>query len=745
MITMARLNGVWTLLWMTLPGLGGAMDGSSSRSINPHQKKCSIFIAPSSLKNSAGYGVYSTRDIDQGQAILSGPPQTPDGPSLPVINPDATLENDPELQLVSNHWNQVFGHYWWGRGVPDHTSYEAESVMDFQITFGALPNHHCVLSSLDYESPKEDAYDDTLANRYKDPGAGAFSYHKGRIFAATQPVKAGQELFLSYGYCDREEELRQQEYLQWQQQRQQSPRLEVTKMVEPPQLWHPQWATNIPMQVDFDAAEWAVMQQWKKNNSASNGNALLDYDDIDHPRIVKERLTSHARAFLPKTWEELQRIMQQVEEESATILKLQNANVGTSKEQQYEDSISIRIKSDVLQRRLAREYGTTARTPEWIEQNGLCIEHLVPGPSTLPQAGQGAIAQHTLSKGEIIVPVPLLHVSDKRVLNMTDSDGHFTDWQQLLVNYCFSHDESSLMLCPTTNAILINHCSERMKNCPTFDGKPNAAYQWAGENWDPRTQIWLNKTIDELAQQQERLLALEIVATQDIQPGDEVFMDYGPEWEAAWRHHMQHWKSPPIISDTEKTDNDDSIPSAAKDSAYFSVSEANRNDTVPLPQLVSNSIREEKDHPHIFTACLYWPTKLDHDPVFHNTQGVDFDAMDDIELVNRYGDNGSFYRGDYSQQGDGSYWPCSVLFQENNTHSEEGDGEIQYLVRISQHHLHNSQPWDENELPRFLYHYPRASIRYFVKPYESDVFLKDAFRHPIHVPSKLWPEQWRNL
>lgn len=71
----------------------------------------------------------------------------------------------------------LFSHFSsWGRGVPDHARYYAgEDVVEYQIAFGALPNHHCILASLDYVYPTP-PYDDTLADRFSDPGAGAFTY-----------------------------------------------------------------------------------------------------------------------------------------------------------------------------------------------------------------------------------------------------------------------------------------------------------------------------------------------------------------------------------------------------------------------------------------------------------------------------------------------------------------------------------------------------------------------------------------
>ena len=66
--------------------------------------------------------------------------------------------------------------YSWGRGVPDHARYYAgEDVVEYQLGFGALPNHHCILESLDYVYPIP-PYDDTMVDRFHDPGAGAFTY-----------------------------------------------------------------------------------------------------------------------------------------------------------------------------------------------------------------------------------------------------------------------------------------------------------------------------------------------------------------------------------------------------------------------------------------------------------------------------------------------------------------------------------------------------------------------------------------
>ena len=98
---------------------------------------------------------------------------------------------------------------------------------------------------------------------------------------------------------------------------------------------------------------------------------------------------------------------------------------------------------------------------------------------------------------------------------------------QLLMNYCFGHKESKLIICPQSNAILINHCSIRHKEgantCNNGNG-PNARVQWAS-GWDPKTKDWLQKSMEEIKEltvNGQRGLSLEVVAMSDIAPGDEV-------------------------------------------------------------------------------------------------------------------------------------------------------------------------------------------------------------------------------
>lgn len=140
------------------------------------------------------------------------------------------------------------------------------------------------------------------------------------------------------------------------------------------------------------------------------------------------------------------------------------------------------------------------RDVQWIKDNGICLDNIKAGESVIPYAGRGAKARRPIIAGELIVPLPLLHVQNQREFNMyrvhTDQQGNFIRdrneriGNQLLLNYCFGSRHSSLLLCPVTNGILTNHCSPPCK-------RPNAEIRWGK---DATTKKWLNLSLSEVTE-----------------------------------------------------------------------------------------------------------------------------------------------------------------------------------------------------------------------------------------------------
>ena len=52
----------------------------------------------------------------------------------------------------------------------------------------------------------------------------------------------------------------------------------------------------------------------------------------------------------------------------------------------------------------------------------------------------------------------------------------------------------------------------------------------------------LEKNITELEEVKGSKLAMELVAIRDINANEEIFLDYGDEWEKAWQEHVRNWK-----------------------------------------------------------------------------------------------------------------------------------------------------------------------------------------------------------
>jgi hypothetical protein len=384
---------------------------------------------------------------------------------------------------------------------------------------------------------------------------------------------------------------------------------------------------------------------------------------------------------------------------------------------------------------IAKEMSINRRSVDWIKEHGMCLENILPGRSSIHQAGNGAIAQRAIPKGDVVVPASTLQITDRNALRMPafDPKGHM----QLLLNYCFGHKESSLLLCPNTNAILINHCSKRRPDlhpCGPELGEPNAAYRWA--KWDHATEDWLQKSIPEMIDEGGRGLSLDIVATRDIKEGEEVFIDYGQEWEQAWDHHLDVW------SPSEKTDKEET-----RESTIWVSSRALNDILGPLPMSPDFSEGNLLDNDGLFTACLYWERgEFIYEDAYWEELSVD-------EILSVYGiaDGDNFILDEKKAYADGWFWPCVVTKKNehpNETNVKLNDPDLSidtYTVRIIQSHLHEEALWEKRGVPRIITNYPRSSIRHFYLPYRSDIHLRNTFRHHIEFRDDIFPSTWKNL
>lgn len=615
------------------------------------QPTCKFYLAPSSIPNS-GFGVYTTQAISKETPLTDGS----DAPSVMVY--------DGEVHSTGDRRWSMENYFWSGEG---SGQFEATSVEEYVVTFGTSCNFHTYLKSI---FPTEAEYDDTITPRAGgSPGMGAYSYHGGALFYASRDIAAGEEIFADYGD-------------DW---------LDTRPFLK-----------KVPRQEDFTKTAQVITKILEGLDDvaidASFLSTIADVVNIFNTRIPK--------TLLPKTVEQL------------TL---------------FRESLKVNATVDDI----AHQLGLNTLIPrdmDWIVSEGKCLDNLISKVSTVPDAGRGGFAQRFIAKGDTVIIAPLLHIMDNdstymypvefdeedELVRVNESDDFVG--QQLITNYCFGHDESSMYLCPQTNAILINHCSTRQGyggDCEKYNKNKdpsmrgaNAEIRWA-EEWDPDTKSWLKMSVEEIARavkRGRRGLSFEVVAKRDIYPGDEVFIDYGEEWENEWKDHVAEWEPP---------SSDDYIPIVEMEKLdHFRTTE----------ELESNPY-----HDNIITACAYW---LEEDEIYDEdeenlTTQEDWisDGSDIAEAAEKLYDNMILY------------WPCNVLSRERGE-----DGSDVYEVEIFQSSVPDNDItiWHALDYRRILQNFTATAIRFMTAQYSSDQHLMGVFRSPLRIPDDIFPEQWRD-
>ena len=343
---------------------------------------------------------------------------------------------------------------------------------------------------------------------------------------------------------------------------------------------------------------------------------------------------------------------------------------------------------------------TVYRKNDWLVENGFCVDHLQPGPSTIPEAGRGALAARPIKAGTVVTASPLVHIPDKSVLDthqveLDPSDEEYmrsnneVTGQQLLLNYCYGHTDSSMVFFPSgPMASFINHSKE----------KANVKLQWSKH--PKHESSWYNIKPVELVEEARHYLGLvmEVVATRDIAEGEEVFLDYGDEWQAAWDKHVAEWKAP---------------------------------SEWPLRAIDYNDQYRNKP----FETAV----ELGKDPSY--PEHVELKAFLMIEESLRAGsrEDPKFW----AMPEDGTAYDANNLFgltiedKREIGEDEQGVKMYDYVVR-----------WTNNRgMDTYVDHVPHDAFVFIDAPGQSDQFgVERPFRHYIGIPDDIFPKgPWRNL
>lgn len=395
---------------------------------------------------------------------------------------------------------------------------------------GAAPNCFFPLLNVEDSSAIQRDYAGITEHRSTSPGIGAFTPWHDRRSHATQNIETGSELFVDYGYG----------YFEGSRER-------IFGLI--PFLDDFNKAdvilekfTSVAQNLDRNA--WRTCVNTNKGIESRQKNCRMSFLEETVAKPLKADVYALARSVLAN-WPT--RTLLALPDDPAIIPTLQE-NGGT----------------------VMKDYERTVRDLDFLQDHGTCMDHLVVRPSTIPVAGRGTFAKRDLPANSTVAPLPLIHLPDRSVLNMYAA-GTVMDretgklardvtkpiHQQLLLNYCFGHGESTLLLCPYgVVSSLVNHA-------PTISLSGDGPTANVKVVWSHKTTAhpeWRDRPIADWAYSYQTGLGFEYVALRDIAAGEEVFVDYGSEWQAAWDAHVANYKPVERLIDTLNGDIDSLLP-----------------------------------------------------------------------------------------------------------------------------------------------------------------------------------------
>jgi SET domain len=395
-----------------------------------------------------------------------------------------TLQNDMAIPIVdlamhnpNVQVNLLWDEYTWSAAA---LKIHGEGVMEINGAspgFGSAANCFLALINVDEWHPFDMSANVIQLHRSRDPGVGASTRFHYRKSTAKADVETGQEFFVSYG---------------------------DTWFVSRPQMG------PVPLFEDLNMATIMLTRYRKLQQKYDNATI---FDDLWATFVKKT-------AFV----------------QSRTLVGAFRHDDGTELERlkDFDDNVKkLRTNESI-------------RPLEWFETNGVCGDHLEGKRSTIPQAGYGAFSRRDLPEGTLVGGMPLIHIIDRKVLNMFHVvskiavDTTKPAGQQLIVNYCYGHAESTLLLCPYGPVVnYVNHNASQA----------NVKLQWSNRLAKDQQQ-YLTQPLEYLTESGAYAkLAMELVATRNITAGEEIFLDYGAAWEEAWHHHVSTWPAVPHKSE----------------------------------------------------------------------------------------------------------------------------------------------------------------------------------------------------
>jgi len=197
-------------------------------------------------------------------------------------------------------------------------------------------------------------------------------------------------------------------------------------------------------------------------------------------------------------------------------------------------------------------------------------------------------------------------------------------------------------------------------------------------------------------------LIMEFVSLRDIYPHEEIFLDYGAEWERAWQKHVAEW-SP--------------VPRAE---TYITA-----DGTMKIMGILTVDEQKTKPYPdNVRTACFFGDSE--------DTYYKDADEEDDFFKI--------LQLDEWQSRNDECLRWCTIL--ERRTANDNETLLFDVLIEPQTAHLPEDciLPSDEKI---YVNNVPSTKVTLVDVEYSRDQHLPHAFRHFIRLPDDLCPDTWK--
>lgn len=202
------------------------------------------------------------------------------------------------------------------------------------------------------------------------------------------------------------------------------------------------------------------------------------------------------------------------------------------------------------------------------------------------------------------------------------------------------------------------------------------------------------------------------MALRDIEPGEEIFLDYGEEWKRAWEAHVQAWG--PRSEDSTGSE------------TYVSAVDFRNED----PNAVFRTIDEQKVNPYpenVVTSCFFQLAK----------ESSDDDDEEEEDFVPEEDDDEDTQVFWWQQEHMGCLRPCAI----HNRY--ESMGRTSYDVEVyAMTNLLAPKSCHIKKKSLLVNRIPTEAIQSADKAYSSDQQLNTSFRHEIGMRLAIFPESW---